>query len=406
MDAAILAVGSELLRGDRVDTNSVRVAAALRQHGVATVVQQVVGDDEELLEREVGRWAAEVPLVVIGGGLGPTVDDRTRPAVARALGRELVRRTDLVASLRERARKRGSVLTEAAEQQADVVHGAEVLRNPNGSAPGQRIETASSTVFLLPGVPRELETMLQADVLPWVEARTGLAAAEGPTVFRVADVGESTLDQALRPLWETFDRSHVIVLAAPGEVEIRVEQGDSDLAKAVRAVLGDEVHSEGERGLAGAVGALLGQRGEILATAESCTGGLVGAELTDVPGSSGWYTGGVVSYSNGLKRELLGVSEETLRDHGAVSSEVAAEMAVGARRRLGADRALAVTGVAGPGGGTPEKPVGTVWFGLDGPNGVTTFERRFPGDRAGIRRRSVIAVLERLRRSMLRESRG
>lgn len=401
MEAAILAVGSELLRGDRIDTNSVRLAGVLRRAGARPISQTIVGDDEERLALEIRRLAAAADVVVVGGGLGPTVDDRTRPACARALGRNLERDPALVSALRERAASRGRRLADVAEQQAEVVEGATVLRNPEGSAPGQRIDLdGGAAVFLLPGVPSELDAMAALHLEPWLEERIGPFTPPREVVFRVADRGESDLEGLLRPLWDEWGREGVGLFASPGEVEIHLEGVDPGLVDAVRDALGRRAFAEGPIPLAAVVGGLLEERGETLVTAESCTGGMVGAELTSIAGSSAWFGGGAVTYSNELKQGLLGVGDADLLRCGAVSVEVALAMARGARERLGGDWAISITGVAGPEGGTEEKPVGTVHLGWAGPRGDGTSSRRFPGDRDGVRRRTVKAALELLRRKL------
>jgi competence/damage-inducible protein CinA-like protein len=417
MKAAILAVGTELLGTDRLDTNSLKLTAALERHGVELVRKAVVGDDEGEIAGEVGRLVEAFPLVLICGGLGPTADDVTRPAVARALGREIRIDEGLVAWLEERFRSFGMRMAAVNRRQAEVIDGAEVIPNPLGSAPGMRIDAGGATLFLFPGVPSELLGMVASHLEPWLAARSGGRRRESG-VLKVAALAESTVEERIAPAYGEFGREAITVLSSPGEIRLQFWATGSDgerrdrlaaIATRLRGLVGPAVFTDDpEATLEQVVGDLLRERGATLATAESCTGGLVAERLTRVAGSSDYFLGGAVTYSNRLKSQLLGVSDELLREHGAVSEAVARAMARGARVAFGSDYAVAITGVAGPGGGGAEKPVGTVHLAVAGPaaaggggEAIDHREVHLPGDRQGVRRRSAQLALEMLRRRLL-----
>jgi nicotinamide-nucleotide amidase len=400
--AAFLAVGSELLRTDRVDTNSLLAARLLAPCGVAFVEKRCVEDDAGAIAAALSEMLARAELVIVSGGLGPTEDDVTREAAALALGIGLARDPRLEAALLARFRTRGRELPAIALRMADVLDGAEVLENPVGTAPGQLVRAGGGTLVLLPGVPVELEQILVTHLLPlW-------AAAEGvlTRTLRLAGVYESQVEERVKHLYARFGRERVTILAARGQVLLVLAaaggQGAQELAEmeaAFAAAAGADLYGRDGDTLAGVVLARLGARGWRLATAESCTGGLIGAAITAVAGSSAAYLGGVVSYSDLLKQRLLGVPEAALAAHGAVSREVAEAMAAGARA-LGVDCALAVTGIAGPEGGSEDKPVGTVHIAVATPGGARHARHRFPGDRAMVREMTVNFALDLLRRAL------
>lgn len=415
MRAAILAVGTELLSTDRLDTNSLRLAAVLERHAVALRHKAVVGDEEEEIAAALAEAARRADLVLVSGGLGPTVDDVTREACARWLGRPLEEDAEVWAAIERRFASLGRTPSGNNRRQAMVVSGAAVLRNPRGTAPGQRVEAGGLTVFLLPGVPFELETLVELHLEPWLAERSGGRGRERRTV-RVAMRPESDVDRALEPAWAEFGRDALTVLSSPGEVRVRLtaEGAESErgarldrMAERVRELLGDSVYGEGEElALEQVVGDLLAARGRTVATAESCTGGLLAERLTRVPGSSRYFPGGVVAYSDAQKTALLEVPASDLAEHGAVSEVVARALAAGARRRLGADFGIGITGVAGPEGGSDEKPVGTVHLAIAGPSGVRHRRLRLPGDRARVRWQATQAALELLRQVLLEASAG
>ncbi len=404
--ASILAVGSELLGTTRLDTNSLFLTGELEAIGVRVVRKACVVDAWEELLAEL-RFALErSPLLVVTGGLGPTEDDRTKEAVAHLLGRRLLRDEEILATLKERFRKRGFEMPAVNEKQADVIEGAFVLSNRRGTAPGYVVEDGGRTIVLLPGVPHEMKTLFVEAVVPRL---TGGAPRKGlhRRILKVAGLGESMVEQLVKPVYEAHREHDVTILAAaPGEVQLhfaarggREEAGRTldVLEAAFRAALGGALFGRDEEMLEGVVGRLLREAGRTLALAESCTGGMIAARLTDVAGSSDVFPGGVVAYANEAKVALLGVSPESIARFGAVSEQVAREMAAGARRRFGASAGLAVTGVAGPSGGTPEKPVGTVHLALDAEAGSRHERLTLAGDRAMIRRWTASAALEMVR---------
>lgn len=439
MKAAILALGSELLGTDRLDTNSLRLTASLERHGVDLVRKAVVGDSEAAISAEIrglldGRSTGDaegVGLIVVTGGLGPTADDVTRPAVAHALDRGLRRDEEIVEALRRRFARYGRVMAESNLQQAEVIDGAVVLDNSRGSAPGQRVDAEGVSVFLFPGVPVEVEGMIEKYLDPWLAAR-GDGRGIARRTLKVAALPESEVESRIAPAYEDFGRENISVLASPGEVKlVAVAHGSPDeriarldtMTDRLAELAGDAVYTRGDGGpdegenLETVLGRLLTEAGATLCTAESCTGGLVAQRLTSVAGSSAFFLGGVVSYSNALKHRLLGVPEAMLEAHGAVSEPVARAMARGVRDRYasgrGIDYGIGITGVAGPGGGSAEKPVGTVHLTVSGPiegpgaspeadaDGVIHRRVRLLGDRGRIRWLSSVVVLEMLRRRLL-----
>lgn len=407
----ILAVGSELLSTDRLDSNSLHLTAILERHGVELVRKGVVGDDERAVEREIRRAREDAELVLVGGGLGPTADDVTREGCARALSVELREDPEVRASIARRFAAMGREPSANNWKQAEILAGATVLPNPRGTAPGQRLELDGGALFLFPGVPHELAFLADRDLESWLAERSDGGARERRTL-RVALRPESEIDQKLVPAYEEFGREWITVLAAPGEVKIRLtaagsgawrDQRLAEMAARVRTLLGDVIFGEGESlTLEQVVGEALAAHGWRLATAESCTGGLLAERLTRVPGSSRYFPGGVITYSNAEKTRQLGVAESLLAEHGAVSEAAARAMAEGVRARFGTDLGVAITGVAGPDGGSAEKPVGTVHVAIAGPGErVDHRHLRLPGDRERIRWQASQAALEMTRRRLL-----
>jgi nicotinamide-nucleotide amidase len=349
-------------------------------------------------------------LVIATGGLGPTEDDLTREAAAAALGRGLRRDPGILEALRARFARYKRPMAAINEKQADVIDGAVVLENPRGTAPGQRVEDAGRMLVILPGPPSEMKPMFEEQVLPVVRARTGGALLK-TRVLKIASMSESDVDQTVSPLYKTFTNPRTTILSAPGQVELHLTAGGSSLAEVeerletlasgLRTVLAGRIFSEDGRELPAVVASLLRERGVSLAVAESCTGGLLAARLTDVPGSSAFFERGFVTYSNRSKLELLGVPADLIEAQGAVSEGVAAAMAAGARRAAGTDIGIGITGIAGPEGGAPEKPVGTVFVALDGAAGTRVRQALYPGDRERIRHQATQSALEMLRRGLL-----
>ena len=415
--AVIIAVGSELLTPERVDTNSLFLTGALNELGVQLRHKVVVGDARDDIGAALLAAAAQADIVVVTGGLGPTDDDVTREAVATAFGMPLEEDEDVAAEVRSRFAARGLAMPAINRRQALVPRGATVLPNPEGSAPGLWIERPEVVCIVLPGPPRELRGMFEA------VARTRLAAACGRQgifrrVLRVTGRPESYVDEVSSPVYSRWLSAPVpittSVLASRGEVELHLAAraatredaaGALDAATSeLAAVLGRDLVSSDGAVLEEVVGRLLRASGRRVAVAESCTGGLIASRLTDVPGSSEYVHAGWVAYHNEAKTALLGVEERLIEVHGAVSEPVARALAEGCRKRAGTDYGLGVTGIAGPGGGSSEKPVGTVYVALAGPGERVRVRRlSLPGDRERVKHFASQAALDLLRRTILKQ---
>jgi nicotinamide-nucleotide amidase len=418
MKAAILAVGSELLGTDRLDTNSLKITRALERHGVELRFKAVLGDSEEEIAAALRSALERHDVVLVTGGLGPTADDVTREATAAALGRGLHVEEEIVETIERRFREHGLRMPEVNRRQALIVDGAEVIRNRRGTAPGQLVTSDSgdhgAALFLFPGVPFELEGMIEGFLDPWLAARSGGVGRETATL-KVAGLPESAVEERVSPAYAEFGRESITILASPSDIRLRAtaEGPDEERRERLAAMTarlaelaGDAVYAFREEDtMEIVVGRLLREAGQTLTTAESCTGGLVAERLTRVPGSSDYFLGGEVTYTNELKIRRLGVPAELLAEHGAVSEPVARAMAEGVRRVLGSDFGIGITGVAGPGGGSEAKPVGTVHIALAGPGSgaMETDHRkiRFPGDRERVRQHASQLALEMLRRRLL-----
>jgi len=422
MRAAILAVGSELLGTDRLDTNSLKITRSLERYGVELRAKAVAGDSIEEIAAALQAALRAHDLVLVTGGLGPTADDVTREAAAAALGRGLHTDAEVLATIERRFREHGLRMPEINNRQALIVDGAEVLANRRGTAPGQRMvfekEGGGSTLFLFPGVPVELEGLIDVYLDPWLAERSGGVGRETATL-KIAGLPESAVEERVSPAYAEFGRESITILASPSDIRLRATaEGTDDERRARLAAMtsrlaelaGDAVYAFREEDtMESVVGGLLRAAGRTLTTAESCTGGLVAERLTRVPGSSDYFLGGAVTYTNDLKIKLIGVPPELIAEHGAVSEPVARAMAEGVRRALGSDFGIGITGVAGPGGGSEAKPVGTVHIALAGPaasesgGGILTDHRkiRFPGDRERVRQHSSQLALEMLRRRLL-----
>ena len=410
MRAEILAVGSELLTPLRSDTNALWITERLADFGVEVGARITVADDAVLLESAFRTALGRADLVIATGGLGPTEDDLTREAAAKALGRPLVRDLAILEALKVRFAKYLRAMAKTNEKQADVIQGAVVLANARGTAPGQRVDHDGRLLVLLPGPPVEMKPMFEEQVLPVVRERAGNAPLRR-RVLKIAAMSESDVDETLAPLYRTYTNPRTTILSAPGQVELHLTaegptEAEADarleeLAAGMRALLPGRFFSEDGRELPEVVADLLRDRGLHLALAESCTGGLLTARLTDVPGASRFLERAFVTYSNRSKIEELGIEAELVERHGAVSEEVAAAMARGVLRVAGAEVGVAVTGVAGPDGGTAEKPVGLVFVALDGAAGTRVRRALFPGNRERIRFQATQSALEMLRRGLL-----
>ncbi|HYJ79580.1 MAG TPA: competence/damage-inducible protein A [Longimicrobiaceae bacterium] len=416
MKAAILAIGDEIVCGTTLDTNSAFLAGELRPVGVDPVAGFAVPDDEEDIVRALERALQDAELVVCTGGLGPTADDLTTACVARVAGRELELHEPSLEAIRERFRARGLEMTENNRKQALFPAGSFVIPNPNGTAPGFVCPVERGGVVrhvaCLPGVPRETRAMVPETLVPWVQARQPDRRYASRT-FSTFGVTESRLDELLVGV-VAADEARLAFRAAFPRIQARLTVSgapDEDLGARldalearVRERLGSHVYAVGDEGMEETVGRLLRERGLTLAVAESCTGGRIGDWITDVPGSSDYFLLGVATYADAAKERVLGVAAATLAAHGAVSTQAAEEMAGGVRALAGADLGLATTGIAGPGGGTPEKPVGTVCIGLAWEGGV--WSRRFdlgPRGRDWVKGMTSQLALDRLRRWLLGE---
>jgi nicotinamide-nucleotide amidase len=410
MQAEIIAVGSELLTSQRLDTNSLYLTDQLNALGVEVVTKCVVGDDRERLADAIRRAVCASRIVIITGGLGPTEDDVTREAVAQALDRKLRFHDEISGQLEERFRKMGRVMAEVNKRQAFILEGAEILPNDRGTAPGQWIDDSGASVLLLPGPPHELKAMFSRQCLPRLEQRVPKLVIR-TIVMRVAGMPESDLDQLISPVYKKYENPVTTILAAAGDIQVHLRARCAseseamallaEVAGPIELLLGDRLYSRNGNPMEVVVGELLRQHKATLSVAESCTGGLLAERITSVPGSSDYFEGGFVTYSKRLKVELLGVSEAVLESSGAVSKETAEAMAVGARRRTGSTYALSVTGVAGPDQGGEAAPVGAVYVGIADANGSRVAHRQFLGDRDRIRQFTTQMALDLLRRRIL-----
>jgi len=415
--AEILAVGSELLTPHRIDSNSLYLTAQLNDIGIDVRSKTVVGDDVRALADQFHQSLGRVDLVVTTGGLGPTSDDVTREGIAEALGLPLVEDEALVMAIRTRFERRGLTMPEANRRQAAVPAGARILANPNGTAPGLWINAGDRVVVLLPGPPREMQPMFEREVRPALMART-TGRRVWRRVIKIAGRSESHVEEIAQPIYGPLASSDVpietTILASPGVIELHLSARGEDAAAigaaldrgvtALASSLAASVVSVDGRSIEETIGQLLLSHHSRVAVAESCTGGLVMGRLTDVAGSSAWFVGGVVAYANEVKTGTLGVAPSLIATHGAVSEPVGAAMAEGVRRVLGAEFGLAITGIAGPTGGSPEKPVGTVVIALAHEKGTVTRTLRLGGDRPMVRQHSVVAVLELLRQTLVAPS--
>jgi len=408
--AETIAVGSELLALGRTDTNSGVIAGRLARLGIDVIARSIVGDHVGHLEIAVRTALQRADVVVMTGGLGPTDDDLTRQAVAAALGREMHEDAVQLERIAERFQRRGLPMPDINRRQAMLIAGAVRLDNPNGTAPGQWIDVGGQAVALLPGPPREMEPMLDR----LVEGRLGARGGEDRTYSRglkVAGRSESSVEATLQPLYAEWRASEppldATILAALGRIELHVfvrsrdrVRAEDRLTRAVAAAaeaLGAAVYTTTDESLEDVAGRLLREAGWRVAVAESCTGGMLTARMTDVAGSSAWVDGGVVAYSNALKTQLADVPAVLIAEHGAVSQPVALALAAGVRARCGTQVGIGITGIAGPDGGTDAKPVGTVFIALHTPALVACRSAHFVGDRAVVRQQSVSAALDMLR---------
>jgi nicotinamide-nucleotide amidase len=410
MNAEIIAVGSELLTPYRQDTNSLWLTDALNRLGIRIIHKSVVGDSPAEMHSTFGHALGRAQLVIACGGLGPTDDDRTRQTVAELLGRKLRLDENIVREIEERFRRFARAMPEINKRQAMVPEGATVLPNPNGTAPGLWLESEGRIVVLLPGVPSEMKSIFEAQVrqrLEKISSDERLFTRD----LRITGLGESDVETRVRPLYELYPDTETTILASPGAVQLHPRIWSRDAAHAEKVLdeitqrmalaLGEHLYSMHGETLEEVVARILTENRATIAVAESCTGGMLAERLTNLGGSSVYFLGGVVCYSNDLKTSMVGVPKEMIESKGAVSSEVALALAEGIRKRTGATIGVGITGIAGPGGGTPEKPVGLVHIGLADERGPRERAYRYPGNRERIRSFATQSALDAVRRHFL-----
>ncbi|MGD0214819.1 MAG: competence/damage-inducible protein A [Terriglobales bacterium] len=414
MNAEIIAVGSEMLTPHRQDTNSLYLTEQLNDLGVEVRFKCVVGDDAEALTAAAKLAMRRSDIIIFTGGLGPTEDDLTREAVADALGLKLQRDPEIIAKLEERFAKRGFKMSSNNAKQADVLTSATVLPNRMGSAPGQWIggkyDGQERLVILLPGPPYELKALFEAECIPRLRARVPPQHIATRTL-KLAMMAESQVDARVAPIYKTYTDVETTILAGGGEIQLHLrcrkdlpaeaESRVEELAEKIEDELGDAIFSRKGETIEQIVSYLLQMRSMTLSVAESCTGGLLAERITSLGGSSRYFIGGAVVYSNELKTQFANVPKALIDQHGAVSREVAAAMAEGIRKRCVSSYGVGITGVAGPSGGTEQKPVGLVYVALAGEEGTQVVERNFPGDRKRIRQFASQQALEMIRRALL-----
>ncbi len=411
MNAAILAVGSEMLGPKRIDTNSLKLTTALEAHGVAVVRKSVVGDRLEDLVDELRHASSRSDILLITGGLGPTEDDLTREALAAAFGLRFDFDPSIIDRIESRFAARGIPMPDVNRKQGNVFRGQRMLYNERGTAPGFQLRIgADKQVWVFPGVPFELEGMIANHLVPWLVELSG-GRARHRRILKISGLTESGVEERLKPYYESHPGELVTILASPAGIEVHViaegsveestmvlEQRECEL----RAILTERVFGIDDETLESAVGKLLLAKQATLAIAESCTGGLVASRVTDVAGSSAYFLGGAVCYTAAAKVAMAGVDPELIRAHGEVSEAVAIALADGIRQRFGSTFGIGVTGIAGPGGGSEEKPVGTVHIAVSSPSGVEHRKLHWPAPRHLVKWFSSQSALDLLRLTMTR----
>jgi len=411
MDAAIIAIGSEMLTPARVDTNSLYLTDHLNARGVEVLFKMIVGDNREHLV-DAMRYALErVQLLILSGGLGPTEDDLTREAVAQLCERPLIFSDEQFAVLEERFRRMNRKMADVNKRQVFVIEGATVLPNPRGTAPGQWVEHGGSHIVLLPGPPNELKGVFQEQCIPKLDSLLPPQVIR-TRFYRVAGMGESDLDQLIAPVYSKYTNPATTILAALGDIQIHLrarckseqeaEALLAELGSPIEELLGERIYSHGGAPIEQAIGDVLRERAMTITLAESCTGGMVAERITSVPGASDYFNAGFVTYSYAMKTNLLGVDPELLRTAKAVSEPVAKAMAAGARQRAGASIGVSVTGVAGPSQGEETEPPGVFFVGIA--DEACCYARRFQfsGDRNRIRTLATQTALDMVRRHLLK----
>ncbi len=410
MNAEIIAVGSEMLTPQRVDTNSLWLTGKLNDLGVEVTQKSIIGDDRERLAASVSAALDRVPLLVITGGLGPTEDDLTREAVAQALRRRLLFSQEICDWIEARFKRMGRQMSPNNRKQAFLIEGAEKLPNPNGTAPGQWLDLPGGMVLILPGPPGEMNPMFETHCLPLLRERLPQSHIR-TRFYRVAGMGESNLDALIAPIYKPYGNPVTTILAAEGDVQVhlRAQCGTDEEAEAlveelgakILAALGDKVYSLDGSPLEAVVGAMLKAKGATVAVAESATAGLLGARITQAPGSSEWFLGGFQVYGTAMKSRLLGVDEKVALEDGVVSEAMAVAMACKVREKIGSTYALSITGEAGPESSSAGVAPGTVWIGVAGPEKAEAKMFKFPNGRERVRKFAVQTALNLLRHELL-----
>ena len=412
MRAELIFVGTELLLGQIINTNAAYLGENLARLGVDLYHCSVVGDNLDRIKDSIQNALKRSELIVITGGLGPTFDDITREAIAEAVSRELIYDPQVMTQIEAHFKRVNHPMIPMHSRQAYVISsGCEVVPNPIGSAPGLIIEVDNKWIIAMPGVPREMIRMCEDKIFAWIAEKAGKGTIQSK-VLKVCGMGESTVANALSDIVEKLSNPTIAYLAQPNEVSVRITAKSADpdeadrmikeVADQVKTKLGDNIFAEDNRTMEQVVGSLLREYKKTVAFAESCTGGLISDRITDVSGSSDYFQGAVVAYSNQVKVNLLGVSKDNLVKYGAVSEIVAQEIAEGARKLLKTDYGVGVTGIAGPTGATSEKPVGLVYIAVSSKDGSRSKEFRFVGDRATVKRRASQMALDMLRRELLK----
>ena len=414
VNAEIIAVGSEMLTPYRMDTNSLYLTEQLNRLGVDVIFKSIVGDNFRHLVAATQHGLFRSDILIFSGGLGPTEDDLTREAVAEALGLTVRRDPETLARIEQRFAERGWKMSPNNAKQADILDGATILPNPNGTAPGQwlsgEFDGREHIIVLLPGPPHELKALFETEVRERLHAKVPPAFLAVRTL-KIAMLGESAVDARVAPIYKRYTDVETTILAGAGEIELHfktvapaqdaAQRRVDEVAGVVEDELDDAVYSRNGESLEQIVGYWLQMRNATVAVAESCTGGLLAERITSISGSSRYFLGGAVVYSNALKTELAGVPGEMIDRHGAVSREVAAALAEGIRYRCESTLGVGITGVAGPSGGTPEKPVGMVFHAVASSTGTEVVQRNFPGDRKRIRRFASTMALDMVRKKLM-----
>jgi nicotinamide-nucleotide amidase len=407
--ASIIAIGSEMLGPARIDTNSLKVTAAFESFGIGVVRKTVVGDTQTELVDEIRHSLDHSTILVTSGGLGPTEDDMTRDALSEALGLTMEIDEGIVDRLEKRFAARGWVMPEVNKRQANIFIGQTTLTNERGTAPGFHIEKEGKHIWVFPGVPHELEWMVATYLVPWLASIT-VGQSRFRRVLKIAGMTESGVEERLKPYY-TAHPEPLTILATMGQTELHLAADGAEVeALAViaaregelRALFSDKIFGADDDTLEAVVGRILTARGETVSTAESCTGGLLASRITDVAGSSAYFMGGAVCYTAAAKTDLVSVDPELIREHGEVSEPVAIALARGARERFGTTYGIGVTGIAGPGGGTEAKPVGTVHIAVAGPNAHKHRKLFWPMERSLFKRIATQSALDLLRLFIVR----